>query len=158
MTENNGLRFGRLRAMDQAWLEAKFWPRVDKTDACWLWTGLIRSNGYGQIHLGNVGRTSVPMLTHRFSWLVAQRLLEVDRQLDHLCRVRACCNPDHLESVTQQINMMRAYEHQTHCKNGHEFTPENTQWYGKYGTKRNCRTCNRAAMKAYRARKRSAAL
>lgn len=68
---------------------------------------------------------------------------------DHLCRNRACCHPGHVEPVTRKENLARgeqAQSRKTHCKHGHEFTPENTllwkNWLG--GPHRVCRTCNRA--------------
>lgn len=64
--------------------------------------------------------------------------------LDHLCRNRWCCNPAHVEPVTQAENVLRGegwaprFKAQTHCHRGHEFTPENTH-HGKRG--RSCRAC-----------------
>lgn len=69
--------------------------------------------------------------------------------LDHLCRVRQCVNPDHLEPVTARENLMRSPLTQasinsakTHCKRGHEFTPDNTRIFPKSGS-RCCKTCER---------------
>lgn len=69
--------------------------------------------------------------------------------LDHLCRNTACCNPDHLEPVTQRVNNLRSRNvsginaAKTHCKRGHEFTDENTKWsFNEWGNpRRHCRAC-----------------
>ena len=67
-------------------------------------------------------------------------------ELDHLCRVRECVNPQHLEAVTHHENMLRSREAtKTHCKHGHEFTPENTYTYQRgVGIQRCCKTCTYA--------------
>lgn len=73
--------------------------------------------------------------------------------LDHLCRNRACINPDHLEPVTQRENILRGEgvaaknAQKTHCKHGHQFTKENTYLYQG---KRLCRECRRLHEKAHR--------
>ena len=76
--------------------------------------------------------------------------------IDHLCRNRRCCNPAHLEAVTNRENLLRGPTTQasrnavkTHCINGHEFTEANT-YYRKDG--RTCRTCSMLNMRKYRSR------
>jgi hypothetical protein len=76
-------------------------------------------------------------------------------QLDHLCRVRSCCNTDHLEPVTLQENVRRGLtgktnHHQgskTSCMRGHPFDADNTYVYKGTGH-RQCKTCNHDRYKA----------
>lgn len=81
-------------------------------------------------------------------------------QIDHLCRVRCCVNPAHLEPVTQAENIRRgvsptaANRRKTHCKHGHEFTTENTRLVPEG---RICRRCDVAKTQRYRALKKVAA-
>lgn len=123
-------------------LADRFWPKVDKTDDCWLWTGALNSTGYGYI-----ARTSNRMVpAHRIAYELLVGPIPDGLTLDHLCRVRNCVNPSHLEPVTMRENTLRGSAppainaRRTHCVNGHEFTPENT-YVGTTG--RECRACNR---------------
>lgn len=85
---------------------------------CWIWTG-TRTNGYGITSVD--GRSA---RAHRVAYLLAYGSIPEDTpHLDHLCRVRACIRPDHLEPVTQAENNRRAGEARTHCPNGHELAP-----------------------------------
>lgn len=75
-------------------------------------------------------------------------------QLDHLCRQRACCNPDHLEPVTCLVNVRRGIGHgsETHCPKGHPYSGENLQIHqNKGGPRRVCKQCRHAYMKEWRA-------
>lgn len=81
----------------------RFWSKVIKTDTCWLWTDAPNNSGYGTFSVG-----AVPVGAHRMSWLLDGRDLDADMQLDHLCRVRLCVRPTHLEQVTAAENLARA--------------------------------------------------
>lgn len=95
--------------------------------ACWLWTGARISTGYGRFAaLGH------PIAAHRAAYILAIGPIPSGLQIDHLCRVRSCANPTHLEPVTQKVNMMRGDSPsarnavKTHCKRGHAFDATNT--------------------------------
>lgn len=114
------------------------------TDTCWLWNG-AKYDGYGRI--GPVPPAKGLLLVHRVTYEAHVGPIPEGLQLDHLCRVRHCCNPAHLESVTHQENIRRAMR--AHCIRGHEFTPENTY---EYRGGRLCRTCRKAYMDAFHGR------
>ena len=139
------------RMMDSA--EERFWARVDATGDCWLWTGPKDDCGYG--------RTGRPFWkgAHRQSWIFLVGPIGAGLELDHLCRVRHCVNPDHLEPTDHRTNVMRGYSFsvanaiKTHCPKGHPYDSENT--YRQIGgTKsRVCRRCGVEAVRRYKARK-----
>ena len=119
--------------MDQG-LESRFWTKVQKSDGCWIWTGAKNTQGYGNFKFdGHVGKA------HRYSYQLHRGAIPEGSTLDHLCRVRACVNPNHLEAVSLAINCSRRPARVV-CLRGHELTPENT---AIYGGKRICRQCVR---------------
>lgn len=127
--------------------EARFWAKVDKNGpgGCWLWTGAVLNTGYGQFAQSpgrNIG-------AHRWSYLHVVGQIPDGLHLDHLCRVRNCVNPAHLEPVTPLENVRRGigHGHETHCLRGHPYDAENT--YHNAG-RRYCQTCQRAYLAAYR--------
>lgn len=86
--------------------EERFWSRIDKAaDGCWNWTGAMLASGYGSLRVDNHAH-----VVHRFAWELLRGPIPDGLQVDHLCRNRRCCNPDHLEPVTQQENLRRARE------------------------------------------------
>ncbi len=137
--------------LDSPDVAIRFWAKVEKTGDCWLWTG-SRSRGYGTIRIG--GRDGRSLYTHVLSYEKACGPVPDGRVLDHLCRVRHCVNPAHLEVVDQRTNILRGdgvaarNAQKTHCERGHEFTPENTitRWRRRSGGGwlRECRECRRS--------------
>jgi hypothetical protein len=118
-----------------------FTKKVSKQpNGCWLWTAYTTDFGYGQFFDGEriVG-------AHVFSYRHFKGKIPDGFDLDHLCRVRNCVCPDHLEPVTRQVNLLRGETipsrkaQQTHCEKGHEFLDSNI-YRAKNGT-RACRIC-----------------
>jgi hypothetical protein len=87
----------------------RFWAKVDKTDTCWLWTGYVHPKGYGRFYPGG-GRGTQIVYAHRFSFELAHGPMPEGMEADHLCRVRHCVNPEHLEAVTRRVNLDRRNE------------------------------------------------
>lgn len=80
-------------------------------DECWIWTGARTGSvrgGYGLIKIG--GNDAVPTLVHRLMYERDVGPIPEDRELDHICGVRPCVRPSHLEPVTHAENLRRAYE------------------------------------------------
>ena len=120
-----------------------------REDGCHIFTGALTAAGYGVVGLG--GRSAGVGYTHRLIYEAVVGPIPDGLHIDHLCRVRACCNPDHLEAVTQAENNRRAAADnkaaRTTCSRGHEWTPENTL---TTKTQRYCRTCRNARARAKR--------
>lgn len=136
--------------------ETRFWQKVNKTPNCWLWTASL-NRGYGQMASGVPGNG--PILAHRFAYEMLRGPIPPGRQIDHLCRNRACVNPDHLQPVTQQMNMRRGLQSRlmngmdNKCVNGHEYTPENTYRNPNNPLDVRCRECSRIRDRIRRAKK-----
>lgn len=86
-------------------LPDRFWRKVQKTPGCWRWTGAIQSAGYGSIGLGE-GRVGS---AHRVAYELLVGPIPPGLTIDHLCRNTWCVNPAHLEAVTHQENVRRAW-------------------------------------------------
>lgn len=117
------------------------------SSGCWEWTGARRPDGYGVLN---------GVRAHRLVYEAKVGPIPEGLDLDHLCRVRHCVNPDHLEPVTRRVNTLRGEgpaavkARQTHCVNGHLLAGDNLYVHPKRGT-RNCRTCLNEAARQRRA-------
>lgn len=120
----------------------------EPNSGCWLWMGAVSSDGYGIIR---ADRRSQP--AHRLAYIAFKGQIPDGMTIDHLCRVRGCVNPDHLEAVTNAENARRAAVLQVRgvCKRGHSPTPENT--YLRKGRKgwADCLECRRIRKREARA-------
>lgn len=111
---------------------------------CWLFTG-ARASGYGRIGMGGHSGGVAP--AHRVVYEALVGPIPEGLDLDHLCRVRHCVNPEHLEPVTRRENLMRGetipsqHAAKTHCVNGHLLEAENVR-LTKEGARR-CKSCER---------------
>lgn len=125
---------------------------LDPETGCLVWTWRRCKLGYGRVSVCAVNKQA-----HRVAYELVRGPIPPGLELDHLCKNRACCNPDHLEPVSHAENLRRgdgwsgrnAKKHS--CVHGHAFTPENTRIRKSDGA-RICRTCMDQRWKSYRAR------
>lgn len=137
------------------WLKTRY--KLDVETGCWDWIGAKYRNGYGSTKVIGTRRSC---MAHRLSYLILRGAIDETLVLDHLCRNRACINPDHLEQVTQAENLRRAGTilriissakergSRPTCPKGHPLSGENLYTYPSNPTHRACRIC----MREYRQR------
>jgi len=122
--------------------------RIDRSGDCHIWTGSRMSNHYGTFN---------QKLVHRLIWEEANGPIPPQHEICHRCDNPSCVRLDHLFLGSHHDNMLDAHAkgrinmsglqrrgEWTHCKNGHEFTPENT--YVTPKGSRECRICKKAKM------------
>jgi hypothetical protein len=119
----------------------RIWRRIDASTDCWVYRGRLNTQGYGD---ATSARAERRVLVHRFVYELLVGPIPEGLELDHLCRVRACCNPDHLEPVTHRENLLRGETFasrnaaKTHCQQGHELSGDNVI---AVPNGRECRSC-----------------
>lgn len=118
----------------------------EPNSGCWLWTASVTPYGHGRFNWKPAGSYA-----HRAAHLLFKGRIPNGKEIDHLCRVPSCVNPDHLEAVTHKVNIHRSPIHsasKTHCKRGHPFSGSNL---GKNPTTgaRVCINCRRASQRRY---------
>lgn len=137
-----------------ALVEWKFWKKVNKNGPvseyrpdlgqCWLWTGGKKGKGYGVF---SFMRGFGSVMAHRVSYELAKGPIPAELEIDHLCMVKPCVNPDHLEAVTSEENGRRAAlaqgyaeaENLPRCISGHLQRKANT--YEDSEGRLQCRIC-----------------
>ena len=151
------LRISSLRERARP-LAEKFWEKVNKDGPipayrpnfgpCWIWTAAVNAKGYGIMGVKN-GSTLAHVISHNLH--VGH--VPSGMQIDHLCRVRNCVNPKHLEVVLPIVNTHRGYTNatKTHCPQGHPYSGENL--YLSPRGYRQCRECVRKSQMRYQKRK-----
>lgn len=138
-------------------LAERLWEKVDRSggpDACWPFRTAVERETYGTIR-GEGGALSSSIGSHRAACAVANGIKTADLGgivVRHSCDYPPCCNPAHLLPGSQQDNVAdregrgRTWR-PTHCKQGHELTPDNIRVRGRGS--RTCRTCETARAKRY---------
>jgi hypothetical protein len=118
---------------------------------CWLWDGKPTAEGYGALVEDGWFH-----MAHRRVWERLVGPIPEGATLDHLCRVRLCVNPEHLEPVSHRTNVLRgvgptaANAAKTHCKYGHPLSGDNLRITAG---RRVCRECERRAAREKMRRK-----
>lgn len=118
----------------------RFVKHIVDTGGCWLWTGALQPDGYPRLKVNGQSISA-----HRWAYEYFWGPVPEGMQVDHLCQVRHCVHPLHLEAVTPRVNTLRSnaitaqQARQTHCSRGHPFDEENTV-FDKRGH-RSCRQC-----------------
>jgi hypothetical protein len=133
----------------------RFWAKaVIRTDGCWAWSAAITRGGYGHFWVDGHHVSA-----HRFAYELLVGPIPEGLTLDHLCRVRHCVNPAHLEPVTMRENNLRGdapparNAAKTHCVHGHPFDEENTYQHPRRS--RVCQTCQTEGRRRYRERRKA---
>lgn len=128
----------RPRYTEKQWWE-RFWDRIEIDGDHWLWRGEVDRGGYGHVRHRGPRR-----LVHRVVYELFVGPIPHGLTLDHLCRIRHCTNPEHLEPVTMTENLHRgvspsAINFRTiFCKRGHLLQGDNVR---VYRGRRHCLVC-----------------
>lgn len=150
------IAFGDSRLLDRIWAKT----RLNAETGCWEWTGKTNERGYGYIQIGRQSRRAHRVAYEAFLGEVPDGLV-----LDHLCRVRNCMNPAHLEPVSHAENVRRGeapsrrswkLNPRSHCPQGHPYDEANA--YIRPNGRRMCRACAQARKRRYRQEKRQAGM
>lgn len=139
----------------------KFLNRIEVSPAgCWVWQGPRRGGRYDERPYGSFGKG----YAHRWSYQYFNGPIPQGLEIDHLCRVRLCVNPEHLEAVTRLVNTMRGtlsavqkarHARITHCPQGHPYDESNT--YVRHDRPAGGRLCKTCGVNRTRERRRLAA-
>lgn len=132
-------------------LADRFWPKVEKSEACWTWTGAKDPSGYGRVNKGGNGGRA--LLAHRVAYELVRGPIPDGLPLDHLCRNPSCVRPDHLEAVPMKVNSLRGNHpryavYKTNiCLRGHDRSVVGVRVYPN--GRRACKQCIRDSGRAW---------
>lgn len=118
---------------------------ITDENGCWLWQGALSHNGYAD-RISVEGKRMRP--TH-YALALAGRPVPDGLEIDHLCMIPSCVNPDHLEAVTRSENERRKHAARPTCRNGHP-KDESPRYTGR--GRDECQVCRREASARYYAR------
>jgi hypothetical protein len=116
---------------------------------CWVYLGNLSKRGYGQIFWRQKNYQ-----VHRLVYELMVQPIPDGLVIDHKCRVHSCCNPAHLEPVTNRVNVLRGVglsamnAQKTHCLQGHPLTGDNLYRSTVKRGVRRCRLCGNAYARA----------
>lgn len=133
----------------------RFFKNLTKVESgCWQWKLALDRDGYGLFSVGSQRDNSASRVrAARYAYTELVGPIGDGLQIDHLCKNRACVNPDHLEPVTQHENILRsANTTKVACTYGHFYTVRNTL-RTKQGH-RHCRACWNLYMRAFKLKRR----
>lgn len=124
-----------------------FWSKADvrNENECWLWKRSLSTGGYPRYKKGNI------YYAHIYAYTITKGAIPDGLELDHTCLTRSCINPNHLEAITHQENMLRGntfaskQSKQTHCKRNHSL--DNSYIHKN---RRLCRICRAQASRKFR--------
>lgn len=138
-------------------LAERFWAKVDRRGACWVWQAARDAKGYGWFIIDKT-----PQRAHRVAYELANGPIPTGLCILHSCDNPPCCNPAHLRAGTKLENSQDCVRRGRHkaprifgrtkpvCVRGHAFTEENTRTVGRV---RYCRACARIRTAEYRRRR-----
>ena len=136
--------------------EDRFNEKIDRVESgCWLWMATKDRHGYGWFYFDKK-----MIRAYRAAWMMFRGPIPDGLEIDHLCRVPSCVNPDHLEPVTHRENMLRGdtfgarHLTKTHCPHGHPYDEQNTFRRKDQPWRRICRICMRDSQNRNRAKRR----
>lgn len=126
---------------------ARFTSKYLVVGNCWVWQSPLDRDGYGSFHFARKTRRA-----HRAAWFLYRGPIPAGMVVNHVCKNRACVNPQHLELLTARENALQdslspasLNARKTHCPKGHPFDRV-------YGKQRYCSVCEGAKSKRLRAK------